>query len=123
MTTLEETRLLFRVAPWRAARSSLGMGSLFVLFGVVLAIDPDDFQLWDAWVIAGIVLWALLGAVGPRSGTYYTGVQKLAEERRPDAEAEVLARLRAPTGAAPAPARRVGLFVLLLLDMIFKPGA
>ena len=67
------------------------------------------------------VLWAAQAAVGQRTGKYYTEGQKLAES--PDAvEADVLARLRAPDGARLHWAT-VGLFLLLLLDMIFKPGA
>ena len=72
-------------------------------------------------MIAGIVLWALFAGVGQRTGKYYTDVQKLAEQDGGN-EAEVLARLRAPTGAMLHLAT-VGLFVLIVLDMIFKPGA
>ena len=49
-------------------------------------------------------------------------VQKLAEEPGGGNEAEVLARLRAPTGAVLHFAT-VALFVLIVLDMIYKPGA
>jgi hypothetical protein len=119
MTTLEQTRTLFRVAPIGNVLIIAGIGLVFV-FGVILALDSDTFELWDGWVIAGIVLWALFAGVGQRSGKYYDEVQKLAEAD--GNEAEVLARLRAPTGAMLHLAT-VGLFVLILLDMIFKPGA
>jgi uncharacterized membrane protein len=119
MTTLEQTRTLFRVAPIGNALIIAGIGLVFV-FGVILALDSDTFELWDGWVIAGIVLWALFAGVGQRSGKYYDEVQKLAEGD--GNEAEVLARLRAPTGALLHLAT-VALFVLILLDMIFKPGA
>jgi drug/metabolite transporter (DMT)-like permease len=120
MTTLAETRMLFRVAP--VATPLIAAGSVLVLIlGVILAIDSDDYELWNGWIIAAIVLWALLAAIGTRTGKYYTEVQKLAES--PDAvEADVFARLRAPTGARLHWAT-VGIFLLLLLDMIFKPGA
>ena len=49
-------------------------------------------------------------------------MQKLAEAPGDANEAEVLARLRAPTGAMLHFAAVV-LFVLILLDMVFKPGA
>jgi hypothetical protein len=90
--------------------------------GIVLALDADDFELWDPWVIAGIVLWAILGGIGQRSGAYYTEVQKLAEGGDAGAESEVLARLKAPTGAR-LHVLTVLVFVVLVLDMIFKPGA
>ena len=121
MTTLEQTRMLFRVAPVGTVLISAGIGLVFV-FGVILALDSDRFELWDGWVIAGIVLWALFAGVGQRSGAYYQSVQKLAEKPDDADEAEVLARLRAPTGAALHLAS-LGLFALILLDMIFKPGA
>jgi hypothetical protein len=121
MTTLEQTRLLFRLAPFGTPLIAGGTVLVFIL-GVILAIDAEAYQLWDAWVIIGIVLWAVLGAVGQRSGAYYTAVQEVAERGGPDAEAEVFTRLRAPTGAR-LHAATVVLFVLLLLDMIFKPFA
>ena len=121
MTTLDQTRLLFRLAPFGTPLIAGGTVLVFIL-GVILAIDHEEYQLWDAWVIIGIVLWALLGWVGQRSGAYYTEVQKVAETGGPDAAAEVFARLRAPTGAR-LHAATVALFVLLVLDMIYKPFA
>ena len=70
-------------------------------------------------MIAAIVLWAILGGVGQRSGKYYTDVQKLAEAGD---ETEVLTRLRASTGVI-LHAATVGVFLLIVLDMIWKPGA
>ena len=119
MTTLEETRLLFRVGPLGTVLIGAGIGLTFV-FGVILAVHSNTFNIWDGWVIAGIVLWAAFAAVGQRTGKYYTDVQKLVEKE--GTEAEALALLRAPTGALLHLAT-VGLFVLILLDMIFKPGA
>jgi hypothetical protein len=123
MATLEQTRMLFRVAP--VGTPLIGGGSALVLvFGVILAINggSEDFKIWNAWVIIGIVLWALLGAIGQRTGAYYTAVQEFAESGGEGAEQEVIARLRAPTGAMLNLAT-LGVFVLLLLDMIFKPWA
>jgi hypothetical protein len=121
MKTLEETRVLFRVAPVGTPLIGAGLG-LTLILGIVLAVDSDTFQLWDGWVIAGIVLWAALGAVGGRSGAYYSAVQKRAESGDPGAEQDVLARLQAPTGMLLHLAT-IAIFVLLLLDMLYKPGA
>jgi hypothetical protein len=120
-TTLEEARPHFRLGTVGGVLIGVGMG-LALLLGIVLAIDHDDYQLWDVWVIAAIVLWALMGWAGDRSGKYYTAVQKIAESGDPNAESEVLARLRAPTGVRWYLAT-LGLFVLIALDMIFKPWA
>jgi uncharacterized membrane protein len=121
MTTLEETRALFRLAPLGTVLVIAG-AALVLVFGVILALDSDTFEIWDGWIIAGIILWAMLGAVGQRTGTYYSGVEEMAKKSDAGSEAEVLARLRASTGSNLHFAT-VGIFVLLLLDMIFKPGA
>lgn len=121
MTTLDETRLLFRIAPIGGPLIGVGMG-LTLLLGIVLAIDSDDYEVWNGWIIAALIMWALAGWIGDRSGKYYTEVQKIAESGAADAEADVIARLRAPTGAL-LYGGTVALFLLLLLDMIFKPGA
>jgi hypothetical protein len=118
MTTLDQTRTLFRVAPVGNLLITAGLG-LVLLFGVILSFSRD-FEIWDGWIIAAIILFAAFGGVGQRSGAYYTDVQKLAEGE--GNEAEVLARLRAPTGAMLHLAT-VALFVLIVLDMIWKPGA
>jgi hypothetical protein len=104
------------VAPVGNALITAGLG-LVLIFGVILAIDSNRFNIWDGWVIAGIILFAAFGGVGQRSGAYYTEVQKLAEEPGGGNEAEVLARLKASTGATLHFAT-LALFVLNLLDMI-----
>ncbi|HEY2208314.1 MAG TPA: hypothetical protein VGH26_03400 [Gaiellaceae bacterium] len=119
--TLADARLLFRVAP--VATPLIAAGTVLVLiFGIILAVDSNRFEIWNGWIIAGIVLWAILGAVGQRTGAYYTDVQKLAEREGDASEQQVLALLRAPTGAVLHLAT-IGVFVLILLDMLFKPGA
>jgi uncharacterized membrane protein len=120
-TTLDETRLLFRVAPVGGPLSGAGAG-LALVFGIVLALKSDEFEIWNGWIIAALVLWAVLAAVGGRTGAYYTAIQRRAEEGGAAAEQEVLTRLRASTGPLLHGAT-ILVFVLLLLDMIFKPGA
>jgi hypothetical protein len=120
MTTLQQTRMLFRVAPVGTVMISAGL-AVTVALGVYLALASNRYEIWNLWIIAAIVLAAAFGGIGQRSGVYYTDTQKLAE--RPDASvAEVLARLKAPTGARLHLAT-VGIFVLIVLDMVFKPGA
>jgi drug/metabolite transporter (DMT)-like permease len=121
MTTLAETRALFRLAPLGTILIIAG-SALVLVFGVILALDSDTFEIWDGWIIAGIILWAALAGVGQRTGTYYMAVDKLAQQSDAGTEAEVLSRLRASTGAT-LHFVTVGIFLLLLLDMIFKPGA
>src|ERR1700712_583894 len=96
MQSLEETRILFRVAP--IGTISITVGSIgTLLLGIALAFDRGDLHIYDGWIIAAIVLWAALGGIGQRSGMYYQAIGKLSGD--PANEAEVFARLRAPTGA------------------------
>ena len=121
MQTLAEARVLFRLAPVGTALI-IGGSVLVLVFGVILALDGSGLHIYDGWIIAGIVLWAALGGVGQRTGAYYSEVERLAKGDAAGAETEVLARLRAPTGALLHLAT-IGVFLLLLLDMLFKPGA
>src|SRR6476646_6935019 len=50
----------------------VAVGSLgTIVFGVWLAISVDAVQLWDGWVIAAIVLWAIGVELGRRAGQGY----------------------------------------------------
>ena len=44
-----------RVGTVMIAAGSIGT----IVFGIWLAISLDAFQVWDGWVIAAIVLWAM----------------------------------------------------------------
>ncbi|MEX1358161.1 MAG: DUF2269 family protein, partial [Gaiellaceae bacterium] len=35
-----------------------------LVFGVWLAIQHDRYQVWDGWILAALVLWALAGWAG-----------------------------------------------------------
>jgi len=118
MSTLEETTLVFRLGRVGGPLNGVGMG-LALAFGIILALKSSDFEIWNGWIIIAFVLWALVGAIGGWTGSYYTAAQRLADEGK---EAEVIERLKAPYGAVLHIVTWI-LFVLLLLDMIFKPGA
>ena len=95
-------------------------------FGIWLAILRVAFAPWDGWVIAAIVLWAIATALLLRSfAEYAKPVEKAraliaAGENGPNAELTALNRtstgllLRALASAA---------IVLIVIDMIYKPGA
>ena len=51
-----------------------------LVFGIWLAISLDAYQLWDGWVIAALVLWAIGGFVGQQSGQGYQAGGELAEK-------------------------------------------
>jgi hypothetical protein len=78
-----------------------------IVFGVWLALEVDGYELWDAWVIAAIVLWIIGSGAGGRLGA---GVR----EGRP---------VQGIDGARAMVTVMAVTTLLLLLDMIIKPGA
>jgi hypothetical protein len=80
-----------------------------LIFGVWLAIDHDDYQVWDGWIIAALVGWAISGWLGDQSGKAFTAAMGGSLEHRRRG-------LLFHTGSS-----LVVLVVLIL--MIFKPGA
>jgi uncharacterized membrane protein len=102
------------------------IGSLgTIIFGVWLAISLDAYQLWDGWVIAALVLWAISMALGKQTGDGYRATSEMA------AQLVSSGSPRSPELAAAMGASRafwmhwltVILVLLLLVDMIWKPGA
>jgi hypothetical protein len=82
-----------------------GMAGTLV-FGVWLALDDDAYEIWDGWIIAALVLWAIGGWTGDRAGKAF---QKDPVAGRPDAiRFHALASLAA---------------LVILVLMIWKPGA
>src|SRR6185503_6737175 len=102
------------------------VGSLgTIVFGVWLAISLDAYQLWDGWVIAALVLWAIVGAIGKQTGDGYKATSEMA------AQLVSAGTPRSPELAAAMGASRAFwmhclttvLILLIVVDMIWKPGA
>jgi hypothetical protein len=89
------------LALWNAG----GLGTL--VFGVWLALDIDGYELWDGWIIAALVLWLIGSAAAERLG-------------RPVREGRSVESI---DGARVMVGVMALATLLLLLDMIFKPGA
>jgi hypothetical protein len=105
----------------------VGIGSVGVLvFGIGLAFEADSYAIWDGWIIAALVLWLAFNELGRRTGKAYDAVgaraRALVNEGRDAPNVELGAAFRAPT-ALWLHLSSLGLVLLLLLDMIFKPGA
>ena len=83
----------------------VGMTAALVL-GIWLAIDVDAYELWDGWILASIVLWAISGWAGGQAGKAFEGDP-------------IAGRAR---GIRFQAINSVGLLVILVL-MIWKPGA
>jgi len=116
---------LFRVSRVGEILVNVGMVGLLIL-GVWMAIDADRYQPWDGWLIAAYVLWATFAELGRRTGLVYNEARdharSLVASGNDTASAELHAMLRAPTGLAFQLAS-IAVFLLFLVDMIFKPGA
>jgi hypothetical protein len=97
-----------------------------VVFGVWLAIALDGVEVWDGWVIAAIVLWAIASEAGRRSDPEFAPCIERANElvaagqTGPDAQLAELARTS--RGLLLHSIATVAV-VLILVDMIWKPGA
>ena len=92
-----------------------GLGT--IVFGIWLALDLDQYDLLDGWIIAAIVLWFVAAGTGTRVGVAF-------EEAR-DAAAgggDFAALVRDGRTRAMHVAMAVAV-AALLVDMIFKPGA
>ena len=63
--------------------AAVGIGGVGTLvFGIWLAVSLDAYELWDGWVIAAIVLWAVAGGAGQRAGVEYERAVAHARDRR-----------------------------------------
>ena len=107
------------------AAVGIGAGGT-ILLGIWLAISLDEYQLWDGWVIAALLLWVAAAAVGRRTGVaFMQGMQRAQEldaAGQPGPNAELLALNRTQTGVVMHAATTV-IVLLIILDMIWKPGA
>ncbi len=104
----------------------VSVGSLgTIIFGVWLAISVDVFDIWDGWVIAAIVLWAIAVELGRRAGSGYGAAGKEAQQLA-EAGTETSPLVADTFGASRAlqfHAASSVLILLILIDMIWKPGA
>lgn len=89
------------LALWNAG----GLGTL--VFGVWLALNVDGYELWDGWIIAALVLWLIASGVSGRLGAAVREGQSVAGI---DGARMMVAVMSLAT-------------LLLLIDMIWKPGA
>ena len=85
-----------------------GVGTL--VFGVWLALNRPEYEIWDGWIIAAVVLWILANGAGAR----------VSRELKPTSDGSAISIDRR---VAFAHWMRVIWVVLLLIDMVWKPGA
>jgi uncharacterized membrane protein len=109
------------------AEAAIGIGSLGTLvLGIWLALSIGGYDLWDGWVIAAIVLWAIATGLGQRANVAYAHGVKKAEELQAAGQtgpsAELLTLNRTSNGFLMHTLVSV-VVLLILIDMISKPGA
>ena len=112
----------------RPARSSLSVGSIQALarplsivvgvgsagvlvFGIWLALYVDGYELWDAWILASLVLWAAAVGLGYGSDKAFTRAMGSGAEGGADFRRGVLFHAGSTLAT-----------VVILALMIFKPG-
>jgi len=106
---------------------SVGVGALgTIVLGIWLALSYGGYDLWDGWIITAIVLWVASAATGARTGNaYMQGMRKAQELQaagRTGPDAELLALNRTSNGLLMHAVTSL-LVLLILIDMIWKPGA
>jgi hypothetical protein len=85
-----------------------GLGSIAVLvFGIWLSFDVSVYNVYDGWILIAIVLWLVQGAFGSKLSQGYKNVAS-GVGGRPALSAHLIAS---------------GAVLLLLIDMVWKPGA
>lgn len=94
--------------------------------GVWLAISLDAYEPWDGWVIAAIVLWFVAAGAGDRANAEYVRAAARAKELlsagADEPRPELRALVRSPRGLVLVAISTAAL-ILILADMIWKPGA
>jgi len=123
--TPERTIRMEPIVKVGSAATGIGAGGTIIL-GIWLAFSVGNYDIWDPWIIAAIILWMATGAVGGRtSKAYLQGMhkaQELESAGQAGPNAELLALNRTQNGLVLHTIGSV-LLLLILIDMIWKPGA
>jgi uncharacterized membrane protein len=111
----------------KVGNAAVGIGAVgTILLGIWLAFRLDSYAIWDGWIVAALVLWAVSGAIGQRTGVAYTRGMTKAKELEAAGQTgpstELLAVNRTSAGVVLHSLASLAV-LLILLDMIFKPGA
>jgi hypothetical protein len=123
--TPDATLSLHRVAMVATGASIVGLVGVITL-GIWLAILRVDFHPWDGWVIGAIALWIVATIALLRSFVEYAKpVEKaraLVTSGQTGSSTELTALNRTSTGFL-LRALASAAIVLIVVDMIWKPGA
>jgi hypothetical protein len=111
----------------KVGNASVGIGAGgTIIFGIWLAFSVGGYDIWDPWIIAALVLWVLAAATGQRTGAEYmagmTKAQELEAAGQTGPSTELLAINRTQRGVQMHALSSL-IVLLILIDMIWKPGA
>lgn len=119
------TLSLHRVAMVGTVATCVGL-VVAIGFGIWLAILRTAFHPWDGWVVAALVLWTIATLLLLRSFVEYEKpvrrARALLAAGLAEANTELTALNRSSTGLALRAGASVAI-VLIVVDMIWKPGA
>ena len=97
-----------------------------IVFGLWLTFSYGGYNIWDFWIIAALVLWAIAGGLGGQTGKeYQRGMDKAKELEaagQAGPNAELLQINRTQRGLVLHTVASLAV-LLIVIDMIWKPGA
>ena len=93
-----------------------------IIFGIWLAFSYGGYDIWDGWIIAAIVLWAIGGFTGGRAGAEYQKILDRARELKSSGQPAEPGAFRSSSGELMLAISSLAI-LLILIDMIWKPGA
>jgi Predicted integral membrane protein (DUF2269) len=103
----------------------VGMGGT-ILLGIWLAFSVGGYEIWNGWIVAAIVLWIVAAGLGQRTSQAYGPAVRKAQELQAAGQtgssSELVALNRTSNGLI-LHALASLVVVLILVDMIWKPGA
>ena len=110
-----------QIAAWMVQAGSAGT----LIFGIWLSISKDPYEPWNGWIIAAFILWAIAAGLGAKAGQGYAAAgaqaRRLVEEGTPSSR-EVGETFGNSQAFKIHVVSNVAI-LLLLIDMIWKPGA
>ena len=93
-----------------------------IIFGIWLAFSVGGYDIWDGWIVAAIILWVIGGYTGGRAGVEYQKILDRANELKSSGQSAQPGEFRSPPGELMLAVSSLAI-LLILIDMIWKPGA
>jgi hypothetical protein len=111
----------------KVGSATVGVGMVgTIVFGVWLAFSIGNYDIWDGWIIAAIVLWFIGSGLGRQTGKEFLAAPMKAVELQSAGQTgpneELLALNRTSRGVLLQTLTSL-VVLLILIDMIWKPGA